>query len=217
MEEEQRKRLVKQRAAAKGMLTRMQDFITTGTPDLHELQVRLNKLSNIHFKFETAQEELEANDELDHSQDTVSFEEQYYLVEAKFHELLHKTHGSDSSSEHGSNRLSESPHVARSHITLPSIELPSYDGTASKLLYFRDTFESLIVNNKTLLNVQKLHYLTSSLKGEAKQLISNLPITNDNFAVAWDLVTQRYNNVKLIATTHVNLLKPSGFFTDHRV
>jgi hypothetical protein len=89
---------------------------------------------------------------------------------------------------------------------LPSIELPSYDGTASKWLHYRDTFESLIVNNKTLSNVQKLHYLTSSLKGEAKQLISNLQITNDNFVVAWDLVTQRYNNVKLIATTHAKQL-----------
>jgi hypothetical protein len=109
MEVEQRKRLVK-RAVAKSMLTCMQDFITTGTPDLHEVQVRLNKLPNILFKFETAQEELEANDELDHSEDRISFEEQYYLVEAKFHELLHKTHGSESSSEHGSNRSIESPH-----------------------------------------------------------------------------------------------------------
>ena len=57
-----------------------------------------------------------------------------------------------------------------------------------------------------LSNVQKFHYLISSLKGEAKHLISNLQITNDNFMVAWDLVTQRYNNIKLIAMTYVKHL-----------
>ena len=54
--------------------------------------------------------------------------------------------------------------------------------------------------------MQRLHYLISSLKGEAKALISNLPITHDNFSVAWDLVTHRYNDVKLIAMTHVKQL-----------
>jgi hypothetical protein len=190
MDEDQRKRLTKQRAVAKGMLTRMQDFIKTGTPDLPELQVRLNRLPNILIKFETAQDELEANDELDRSEDRILFEAQYYL-KARFHELLHKTHGSaDSSSEHGSNSSICSTHASSGYVKLPSIELPSFDGTVSKWFHFRDTFDSLIIQNRTLPNVQKLHYLLSSLKGEAKALISNLPITNDNFSVAWGLVTQ---------------------------
>ena len=54
--------------------------------------------------------------------------------------------------------------------------------------------------------MERFHYLISSLKGEAKHLISNLQITHDNFVVAWDLVTQRYNNIKLIAMTHVKQL-----------
>ena len=32
-------------------------------------------------------------------------------------------------------------------------ELPSFDGTVSKWLHFRDTFDSLIIQNTTLLNV----------------------------------------------------------------
>jgi hypothetical protein len=50
-----------------------------------------------------------------------------------------------------------------------------------------------------LSNVQKFHYLTASLKGEAKGVISNLEITNENFSVAWKLVTHRYNNQRLIS------------------
>jgi hypothetical protein len=57
-----------------------------------------------------------------------------------------------------------------------------------------DTLEALIVNNATITNVKKSHYVIASLKKEAKDLVSNLQITNENFAVAWQLVTQRYNN-----------------------
>ena len=69
----------------------------------------------------------------------------------------------------------------------------------------KDTFEALIISNNQLTDVQRFHYLFSSLKGEAKTLIQNLAIRN-NFQVAWQLVTQRYNNLKLIAMTHVRQL-----------
>ena len=49
----------------------------------------------------------------------------------------------------------------------------------------------------------KFHYLIASLQNEAKDLISNLQITNENFLVAWLLVTQRYNNMRFIAMMHV--------------
>ena len=38
-----------------------------------------------------------------------------------------------------------------------------------------------------LTNIQKLHYLHTSLKGEALEIIKNLPITNENYHVALDL------------------------------
>jgi hypothetical protein len=118
---------------------------------------------------------------------------------------LNKAHDpADNASEHNSG--STHPTHNSNLVKLPSIELPSFDGTVSKWFHFRDTFDSLIIQNRTLPNVQKLHYLISSLKGEAKALIANLPITHDNFQVAWDLITHMYNNVKLIAMTHIKQL-----------
>jgi hypothetical protein len=63
----------------------------------------------------------------------------------------------------------------------------------------------LIVNNTALSSVQKFHYPIASLKNEAKDLISNLQITNENVLVAWQLVT-RYNNKRLIAMMHAKHL-----------
>jgi len=65
---------------------------------------------------------------------------------------------------------------------------------------------ALVVNNTTLCNVQKFHYLIASLKNEANDLISNLQITNENFLVSWQLVTQRYNNKQWIAMMHAKHL-----------
>jgi len=97
-------------------------------------------------------------------------------------------------------------HTSSTHIKLPTLALPNFEGDTCSWLHFRDTFEALIVNNTTLSNVQKLHYLIASLKNEAKDLISNLQIINENFLVAWQLVTQRYNNKRLIAMMHAKHL-----------
>jgi hypothetical protein len=64
----------------------------------------------------------------------------------------------------------------------------------------------LVVNNATLSNVQKFHYLIASLQDEANGLISNLQITNENFLVAWHLLTQRYNNIRVISMMHAKNL-----------
>jgi len=64
----------------------------------------------------------------------------------------------------------------------------------------------LVVNNKTLSNVQKFYYLMASLKKEAKDLINNLQITNEIFLVAWQILTQCYNNEQLIGTMNAKHL-----------
>jgi diphosphomevalonate decarboxylase len=80
--------------------------------------------------------------------------------------------------------------------------LPTYEGDT--WLQYRHLWG--IVNNTTLSNAQKLYYLIALLKDEAKDLRSNLQITNENFLVAWQLVTQRYNNKQLIAIMHAKHL-----------
>ena len=210
METTRVQQLRRQRAVAKSSLTRMQIFITTGDRKLNEIEVRFDELPNIYNKFETAQSELELSGDSDHSVDRQQFEDQYFEVKARFNELLHPVVDL-SPSRHSSPRSSLSENASQSHassvnIKLPVIALPVFNGETCSWLHFRDTFEALIVNNTTLSNVQKFHYLIASLKDEAKDLIYNLPITHYNFLFAWQLVTQRYNNKRLIAMMHAKHL-----------
>jgi hypothetical protein len=92
------------------------------------------------------------------------------------------------------------------HIKIPVISLPTFNGDSCSWLQYRVTFEALIVNNTTLSNVQKFHYLIASLSNEAKDLIANLQATNENFLVAWHLVIRQYNNKRLVAMRHAKYL-----------
>jgi len=51
-----------------------------------------------------------------------------------------------------------------------------------------------------------MHYLRTSLLGEAAQLISNLPVSEDSFAFAWDLLVSRYENKRLLISAQVDRL-----------
>jgi len=46
----------------------------------------------------------------------------------------------------------------------------------------------------------------STVTKEEYQLIQNLPVTQQNFHVAWNLLCDRYNNERLIAAAHVKSL-----------
>jgi len=189
--------LIRQRSVAKGSLTRMQTLIESGDRRVNEIEVRFDDLQGIFNRYDTTQNEFEISDDTDHFGDRGLLENQYYQVKAKLNELLHPVvdpplsrHSSPHSSLSGHTNNSPHSHASSTHIKLPVIELPTFDCNAFNWLHFRDTFEALIVNNKTLSNVQRFHYLIASLTNEAKDLITNLQITNGNFSIAWQLVKQ---------------------------
>lgn len=68
------------------------------------------------------------------------------------------------------------------------------------------TFDRLIHSNVVLSKIQKFYYLQSCLKGEAAHVISNVEISDDNYAVAWSLLKNRYENKKVMINTHVKAL-----------
>jgi len=173
------------------MLTRIQSFIETGEVKVNDIQLRFNKLLDIFNRYDIAQSELEISDDTDHTSDREDFETQYYQVEARFNELLHPVvepprsrHSFPRSNFSGNSYNTFRSHGSSSHIKLPTIALPIFEGDTCSWQHFTDTFEALIVSNPALLNVQKFHYLIASLKNEAKDLISNLQITNENFLFA---------------------------------
>ena len=76
----------------------------------------------------------------------------------------------------------EKPNVSR-RLNLPTISIPSFSGMYCEWLSFRDLFSSLVIENDSLSDAERLHYLKASLKGEALLVTQNEPGTSDNFQI----------------------------------
>ncbi|XP_045495987.1 uncharacterized protein LOC123694566 [Colias croceus] len=99
------------------------------------------------------------------------------------------------SSSAGSSKVSPSNVTCvSSEVKLPQIQLPTFSGNYEEWQSFHDMFVSLIDRNPSLSQVQKLHYLKCSLKGEPENLLRSLSTTDTNYEEAWDRLKRRYNN-----------------------
>ena len=64
------------------------------------------------------------------------------------------------------------------------------------------TLDATINNNPSLQTVDKLSYLKGLLKNEAKDVISGLESTGNNYEVAADLLKERYGRKELMINGH---------------
>lgn len=55
--------------------------------------------------------------------------------------------------------------------------------------------------------MKKFYYLHSSLKGEAIQILKNVELSNDNYPIAWNLLSERFENKRLIEHNHFKSLR----------
>lgn len=70
-----------------------------------------------------------------------------------------------------------------SSVRLPKLEIPVFNGDKMKWKEFCDTFESTIDQNTVLSDIEKLHYLNSKLSGEAKNAVTGIMRSNENYSV----------------------------------
>lgn len=88
--------------------------------------------------------------------------------------------------------------VRNSQVKLPRIELPTFNGKYEDWHSFFDMFNSLIHSNREISDTQKFHYLRSSLKGDAAEIVSSLEISGSNYSDAWTRLKERYDSKRLI-------------------
>lgn len=88
--------------------------------------------------------------------------------------------------------------VRNSQVKLSRIELPTFNGKYEDWHSFFDMFNSLIHSNREISDTQKFHYLRSSLKSDAAEIVSSLEISGSNYADAWTRLKERYDSKRLI-------------------
>ncbi|XP_029167435.1 uncharacterized protein LOC114937932 [Nylanderia fulva] len=93
--------------------------------------------------------------------------------------------------------------TAPSRRTLPRINLPQFSGKFEDWPAYRDLFSSMVLGDASLTKIEQLHYLKTSVKGDAEQLIRNLPSTEENLEDAWELLTTYFENKRLLVRSYL--------------
>lgn len=133
-----------------------------------------------------------------------TFEKVHETYAAAMEHLLELQHHLTRPAEPARPPPAHAPHS--SSISLPKVDLPKFDGSYSLWYTFKDLFTSLIIQNRSLTDVERMHYLKSTLKGEAAQVTINLSVETDAFQDAWAALVKRYENRRLLMSTHLDKL-----------
>ena len=105
------------------------------------------------------------------------------------------------------------PPVRVSHIKLPKMTLPEFDGDPLKWHSFWDRFESAVHINFNISDAEKMNYLKGFLKGNALRSIEGLVISNTNYITAVQILKERFGKKQLVINAYMDALMkipPSG-------
>ncbi|CAB0044668.1 unnamed protein product, partial [Trichogramma brassicae] len=72
----------------------------------------------------------------------------------------------------------EAPASAQSHSRLPQINVPDFSGRREDWESFRDLFNALIHQSSHLSNVERLYYLKTLVRGDARSALDSLQLTD---------------------------------------
>lgn len=131
--------------------------------------------------------------------------EGYEHLENIYREFITELHSSTNKKKNDS--VSDSAEIQDNHeIKLPPIAVPTFDGNYKNWVTFQEIYEKIIHKNKRLEKVEKMHYLKTSVKGEAHKLIQHLTTSETNYDAAWDLLNNRFNNQRIIFSAHLDAI-----------
>lgn len=170
-----------------------------------EVPVRLENLIALWDEFNNVQTELETGEDDDdilevYLKERLEFERIYYRTKGTLLQWSQTTSTVNAMSQQAVEMASQA------RVKLPDIKLPIFSGKFENWLNFHDLFLSLVHSSPNLSTIQKFYYLRSSLDGEALKLIQTIPISNEQYSVAWNLLKDHYQNPRRLKRIYVQSL-----------
>ncbi|XP_055714290.1 uncharacterized protein LOC129808537 [Phlebotomus papatasi] len=99
--------------------------------------------------------------------------------------------------------IHDSESLGSSKSKLPNIEIPKFSGNYVDWPPFRDMFINIVHLDRKLSDVQRLHYLVTNVDVNAKKMIKTLKITNANYRVAWDVLSNHFEDQASVIHEHI--------------
>ena len=190
----------------------IEDVIKDFNPIIDEMVVKLRALKRNYeqqiARIGTVDEEIlnlvEAEDLEEEHLKSLQESDIFYVVLAKIEDSLSKVNLSSlPSTIHPPDRSVTSSTVQPK---LPKLELSKFDGSPKNWLTFWDQFDSAIHLKENMSEVDKFSYLKSLLTDSAKDCISGLTQTKENYEQAIKLLQERYGNPQVLISAHMEAL-----------
>lgn len=172
------------------------------------IESSLDLLEDYWLKFQSAQlnvEEKTSDENLDAELDVLTKTEISYLkTKSILKMLLEIKEQGRQNKETGDNETNPNHH--QRNVKLPKLEIPKFDGSFNNWATFRDLFTSMVKDDNSLTDGEKLQYLKPNVKGEASDIVSEYLVTDANFETAWAALEERFENKRLQAKAHLSTL-----------
>lgn len=193
------------RGQIKSQLTKFQTFLCEDkSNDKTQLRLRKEKIEMLWEEFDNVQSQIETKDASEEqlaNRDT--FTEMYFDLMSKAEDRLITKCNTTNELEENITTGSSSKITHRSnYIKLKPLEIPIFNGAFEDWSAFKDIFKSLVHENEELTKVEKFHHLKMSLSDEALKIIKNLETSEINYTAAWKIITDRYDNKRLLIQSH---------------
>ena len=98
---------------------------------------------------------------------------------------------------------------------LPKLTITPYDGNPIEWQSFHDRFKSQVLDQPRYSKVVKFGYLFEFTTGRAKDTISGISLTNENFDEAWDLLEKTFGDKEKVKNEHQRALRDLPIAKSH--
>ncbi|XP_064475530.1 uncharacterized protein LOC135389409 [Ornithodoros turicata] len=98
------------------------------------------------------------------------------------------------------------PRPSTKRVALPKLQVPVFSGDLRERHGFWEHFEATIHTNPDLPAIEKFKYLRSYLTGQAKRAVEWIRLTEDNYATAVNVLTQRFGRTDTLVDEHIDSL-----------
>ncbi|XP_049880689.1 uncharacterized protein LOC126377071 isoform X2 [Pectinophora gossypiella] len=198
--------LIAARGYVKGTLTRIFNFVASeqfNKATMDTLNIRKSRLETSFKEYEQFNVEIiQLSD--DDKEDVESMEDKYYSALSSLSSQLSLLSGTAMRTEKPNTPSTSSATAAK--INLPQIQIKPFTGKYGDFKPFIQLYNSMIHNNSSLDNIQRMYYLRTLLKDEPYDLIKNLPLLDESYEEALQLINSRYDNRHLIICDHINTI-----------
>lgn len=199
----QRKTLISDLQYHTSELNKFDEHASIGT-----IRMRMKAATSVFQQFEAnwASINAEAKYDLrgydDHIKNNKIITDQYYAAMGQCNDLI--PNAANQSTLNAS--IFETPQ-RNSSFKIPAIQIEPFSGDYNDWEEFRDTFIAVFdAKGQKFSKCQKLLHLKGLLSEQPLLLIKTLESTDDNFDIAWEILTKRFSNKRRIVYSHYKIL-----------